>query len=119
MGYLGSGERLGVEFHEERRADATFVLHHVKDPMRFGIVMVGPDNRILEMIEKPKPKEAEPYKVDNAFLGIAGLMILTPEILDFTDRTAIGRQAERWPTDSLQLAAKSGHRVYGFQFKGV
>jgi glucose-1-phosphate thymidylyltransferase len=108
-----------VEFHEGRKADATIVLHHVKDPTRFGIVKVDSNDRVVGMVEKPTPEEAELYKVGNAFLGIAGLMILNSKIFDFIERTAIGKEGEKWLTDALQIAGRSGLGVYGFIFKGV
>ncbi len=108
-----------VKFHEEREADATLVLHPVKDPRRFGIVKIDADNKVLGIIEKPTLEEAEPYKVGDDYLNIAGLLVLKPIIFDFIGRTKIGKDDEIWLTDSVELMRGSGHKVYAFLFKGA
>lgn len=108
-----------VKFHEEKRADATLVLHPVKDPRRFGIVKIDADNKVLRIIEKPTLEEAEPYKVWDEYLNIVGLHILKPAIFDFIERTKLGKDNEIWLTDSVELMMGGGHKVYAFLFKGV
>jgi len=107
-----------VRFHEEKGADATLVLHSIKDPMRFGIVKVDVNNRVLGIVEKPTLEEAEPYKVGDGYLNIAGLLVLKPTIFDFIERTEPGRDGEVWLTDSIELMRRSGRKVFAFLFKG-
>jgi len=108
-----------VKFHEEKGADATLVLHPVEDPRRFGIVKIDADGRVLGMIEKPTLEEAEPYKVGDEYLNIAGLLILKPIVFDFIERTKPGKDGETWLTDSVELMRKSGYRILAHLFKGT
>lgn len=107
-----------VKFHEEKGADATLVLHPVKDPRRFGVVKIGADNKVLGIIEKPTLEEAEPYKTGDDYLNIAGLLVLKPIIFDFIERTKPGKNNETWLTDSIELMRKNG-QVQAFLFKGA
>jgi len=108
-----------VKFHEEREPNATLVLHPVKDPRRFGIVKIDADNKVLGIIEKPTLEEAEPYKVGDNYLNIAGLLVLKPIIFDFIKRTKPGKNDEIWLTDSIELIRRDRHGVYAFVFKGT
>ena len=108
-----------VKFHEEKKADATIVLHPVKDPRRYGIVKIDTDNKVLGIIEKPTLQEAKSYKVGDNYLIIAGLLILKPIIFDFIKRTKPGKDNEIWLTDSIELMRKSGYKVCAFLFKGA
>lgn len=108
-----------IKFHEEKGADATLVLHPVKDPRRFGIVKIGGDNKVLGMIEKPTLKEAAPYKIRGAYLNIAGLLVFKPTIFNFIKKTKPGKNNEIWLTDSVELMRKSGYKVQAFLFKGT
>ena len=80
---------------------------------------VDPNNRVLETIEKPTLQEAEPYKVWDGYLNIAGLLVLKPAIFDFIQRTEPGKDGEVWLTDSIELMRRGGHRVFAFLLKGV
>lgn len=108
-----------LRFHEEREADATLVLHPVKDPRRFGVVKIDADGKVFGMIEKPTLEEAETFKVGGDYLSIAGLLILKPIIFDFIGRTKLGKDDEIWLTDSVELMRGGGHKVYAFLFKGA
>lgn len=108
-----------VKFHEEKGADATLVLHPVKDPRRFGIVKIDADNKVLGIIEKPTLEEAEPYKVGDEYLNIAGLLVLKPIVFDFIERTKPGKDNEIWLTDSIELMRRNGHEICAFVFKGT
>jgi dTDP-glucose pyrophosphorylase len=108
-----------INFHKEKEADATLVLHEVKDPTRFGIAKINnADNRVLDMIEKPTLEEAEPYRIGNSYLSIAGLIILKSIIFSFIERTKPGKNNETWLTDSIKLMRQNRYKVYGFIFKG-
>jgi len=108
-----------VKFHEEKKADATLVLHPVEDPRRFGIVKIDETGKVLGIIEKPTIKEAEPYKVKGAYLNIAGLLLLKPVAFEYIKKTKAGKAREIWLTDSIELMRKDGKAVYGFMFKGT
>jgi len=119
--YLKPYEVMGeiVKFHEEKGADATLVLHPVKDPRRFGIVKIDADDRVLGIIEKPTLEEAEPYKVGDGYLSIAGLLVLKPRVFDYIEKTKPGKNNEIWLTDSVELMRANKHKICAFQFRGT
>ncbi|MHA1839744.1 MAG: nucleotidyltransferase family protein [Candidatus Ranarchaeia archaeon] len=108
-----------VSFHERVKADATLVLHPVKDPRRFGIVKIDREGRILDMIEKPSLKEAKLYMTDNVYLNIAGVLILKSVVFDYIRRTKPGKNGEVWLTDSVDLMRKDGRKIFGYFFRGT
>jgi len=108
-----------IEFHESKKADATLVLHPVKDPRRFGIVKIDKGSRVVGMIEKPSLKEAEPYKINDHYLNIAGLMILNSIIFNYIEQTKPGKNNELWLTDSIELMRVDGYKVLGYVFTGL
>ena len=108
-----------ANFHESKKAEATLVLHTVKDPTRFGIVKIDNKKRVLRVIEKPTLKEAESYKVDDTYLNIAGLMISNNIIFNYIEQTNPGKNNELWLTDSIELMRKDGHQILGYIFTGT
>lgn len=108
-----------VKFHENRKADATLVLHPVKDPRRFGIVKIDERGKVLGMIEKPSLEEAKLYRVNDVYLNIAGLLVLNSIVFDYIEKTKPGRGGEIWLTDSIELMRKDGYDVFGFVFSGA
>jgi len=108
-----------VKFHESEKADATLVLHPVKDATRFGIVKIDRKGKVLGMIEKPTLEEAKSYKVDGTYLSIAGLMILNNTIFDYIKQTKPGKNNELWLTDSIELMRKDGFQILGYRFAGT
>ena len=107
-----------VKFHESRKADATLLLHPVKDPRRFGIVKINEKNEVLYMIEKPSLEEAKSCKVNDVYLNIAGLLILKSVIFDYIKKTKPGANDEIWLTDSVKLLRRDGYKILGFVFSG-
>jgi mannose-1-phosphate guanylyltransferase len=65
-----------VEWHRQRKAEATIVLTAVDHPSAYGVVPTEPDGRVLGFIEKPPPGEA-PTNLINA-----GIYICEPRLLD-------------------------------------
>ena len=65
-----------VDFHTDRRAEATIALTPVDDPSRFGVVPTDADGRVTEFIEKPEPGTAPTNNIN------AGFYVLDPRILD-------------------------------------
>ncbi len=107
-----------VEFHEKKEAEGTLVLHPVDDPTRFGVVDIDGSNEIHGMKEKPTLEEAQPFKVDDHWLNIAGLMIVNSKIFSYIDKTEPGKNDEIWLTDSIEMMRKDGNSFYGFKFDG-
>lgn len=107
-----------VEFHEKKGGEGTLVLHPVEDPTRFGVVDLDKNSEIHGMIEKPTLEEAQPYKYNDYWLNIAGLMIVNSQIFSYIDKTEPGKKGEIWLTDSIEMMRKDGNRFYGFKFDG-
>lgn len=107
-----------VKFHKEKDGGGTLVLHPVDDPTRFGVVDIDNNNEIHGMIEKPSMEEAQPYKVKDHWLNIAGLMIVNSDIFSYIEKTEPGKKGEIWLTDSIEMMRKDGSRFYGYKFDG-
>lgn len=65
-----------LDFHRDRKAEATIVLTPVEEPSTYGVVPTDPYGRVLGFIEKPPPGEA-PTNLINA-----GIYVFEPSILD-------------------------------------
>ena len=79
---------------------------------------IDSDGRVLGMIEKPSVEEAEAYKTDGVYYNIAGLIILSPKIFEYIDKTPPGRNNEIQMTDAIDVMRRDGNPVYGFIFEG-
>jgi NDP-sugar pyrophosphorylase family protein len=64
-----------IDFHRDRRAEATIALTKVDDPSRFGVVAVDDRGRVEAFVEKPAPGTA-PTDLINA-----GTYVLEPAVL--------------------------------------
>lgn len=62
-----------VAFHETKKALATIVLTHVKNPLQFGIVMTNAEQDIVRFLEKPSLGEVFSDTINT------GIYILEPE----------------------------------------
>ncbi len=65
-----------LEFHEERKAEATIVLTSVKDPLQFGVVITDKNGRITKFLEKPGWGEVFSDTINT------GIYVLEPEVLE-------------------------------------
>ena len=65
-----------LRFHESRRAKATIVLSHAKNPLQFGVVITAQDGKITRFLEKPSWGEVFSDTINT------GIYILEPEVLD-------------------------------------
>ncbi|KXA97103.1 hypothetical protein AKJ37_03710 [candidate division MSBL1 archaeon SCGC-AAA259I09] len=106
-----------VKFHEKKDGNGTLVLHPVDDPRRFGVVKLEKE-KIVGMIEKPSMEEAQPYKRDDHWLNIAGLMIVNSKIFKHVKEVETGRQGEKWLTDAVEKMRKEKNDLYGYVFEG-
>jgi NDP-sugar pyrophosphorylase family protein len=64
-----------LRFHEARRAAATIALTRVPDPTQYGLVLLGPDGRIRDFLEKPDPARVTTDTVN------AGIYVLDRALL--------------------------------------
>lgn len=65
-----------IKFHESRKALATIVLTHAKNPLQFGVVITRDDGRITRFLEKPSWGEVFSDTINT------GIYILEPEVLE-------------------------------------
>jgi len=98
----------GVEFHRARGSVATLALARVEDRSEFGAVIRGPDQRILQFLEKPRPGAAGGGMVSAGiyFLSRGALEWVTPgKPVDF------GR-------DLFPALVREGAPIYGWDLPG-
>jgi mannose-1-phosphate guanylyltransferase/phosphomannomutase len=62
-----------IKFHEEKKATATIVLTHVKNPLQFGVVMSDEQGNVTRFLEKPSWGEVFSDTINT------GIYILEPE----------------------------------------
>lgn len=78
---------------------------------KYGIAAVkGPDMRIVELVEKPKPKEAP------SNLSVVGRYIFTPRLMEILKTTKPGAGGEIQLTDAMDELLEE-EVMFGFEFK--
>jgi mannose-1-phosphate guanylyltransferase len=68
-----------IDFHLEKKAEATIVLTPVENPSAYGLVETETDGRVLRFREKPSPEEIATLTTNNIN---AGIYVLEPTVLD-------------------------------------
>ncbi len=64
-----------LEFHEKKKAKATIVLTHEKNPLQFGVVITDDHGKVTRFLEKPSWGELFSDTINT------GIYIIEPEIL--------------------------------------
>lgn len=78
---------------------------------KYGIASVkGPDMRVIELVEKPKPEEAP------SNLSVVGRYIFTPRLMELLKDTRPGAGGEIQLTDAMDELLKE-EVMFGFEFK--
>ena len=93
-----------IRFHEERKAQATIVLSHSKDPLQYGIVITRDDGSISRFLEKPLWGEVFSDTVNT------GIYILEPEVLQLVP----DREEFDFSKDLFPLMIERGMALYGY-----
>jgi glucose-1-phosphate thymidylyltransferase long form len=101
-----------LAFHKEKKADVTIGVAEIEDTTRHGIIQPGPDNRILNMVEKPQPKDAP------SNLGIIGVYIVSSSIFDAIRKIKPGVNNEYQLTDAIKMMIDTGSHVYYTKING-
>ena len=78
----------------------------------YGIAAVDGNNRIDEIVEKPKPEDAP------SSLGVVGRYLLTPEIFTMLETTGRGSGGEIQLTDGI-ASLMQPEAVYALPFEGT
>jgi NDP-sugar pyrophosphorylase family protein len=97
-----------IEFHEERRAEASIALTRVLDPSAFGVVPTRDDGEVIAFVEKPPAGKAPSDWIN------AGTYILEPSVLQrIPPRLNVSVERETFP----RMLEKTG-RLYALQSEG-
>jgi UDP-N-acetylglucosamine diphosphorylase / glucose-1-phosphate thymidylyltransferase / UDP-N-acetylgalactosamine diphosphorylase / glucosamine-1-phosphate N-acetyltransferase / galactosamine-1-phosphate N-acetyltransferase len=94
-----------LAFHKKKKADATIGVAEVKDPTRHGIIKPGENDRIITLVEKPKPQDAP------STLGCIGIYLFSPEIFKAIQKTKPGVNGEYQLTDAIKIMIDDGYNV--------
>ena len=68
-----------IEFHRQKKAEATIVLTPVENPSAYGLVETDGEGRVLRFLEKPKAEELAGLTTKDIN---AGIYVLEPGVLD-------------------------------------
>ncbi len=80
-----------------------------QDTEKYGIVEVSSSDKIIDMVEKPKPQDAP------SDLAITGRYILPPEVFQYLEKFEIGSGGEIQLTDAMRKMAQK----YPFYCKNI
>ena len=107
-----------LEFHLSNKADVTLATYPVYDTTRYGIVKLDKVGKVLRMIEKPSYKEAESYLVEGKYQAIAGLLVCKSEVIEYIEKTKVGKNNEIWLTDTVELMRRDRKNIMGCLLQG-
>jgi mannose-1-phosphate guanylyltransferase / phosphomannomutase len=98
-----------IRFHEERKALATIVLTHAKNPLQYGVVITAVDGRVTRFLEKPSWGEVFSDTINT------GIYILEPEVLEMISyREDVDFGKDLFPQLLRQNAAMYGYIAEGY-----
>jgi UDP-N-acetylglucosamine diphosphorylase / glucose-1-phosphate thymidylyltransferase / UDP-N-acetylgalactosamine diphosphorylase / glucosamine-1-phosphate N-acetyltransferase / galactosamine-1-phosphate N-acetyltransferase len=94
-----------LAFHKAQGADATIGVANVSDVTRHGIIKPGPENKIIDIVEKPSVEDAP------SSLGCMGVYIFKPVIFEAIKKTKPGFKNEFQLTDSIKILVEEGYKI--------
>lgn len=97
-----------IDFHNEKKADATLVLTHINNPLQYGVVMTNEEGRITRFLEKPTWGEVFSDTINT------GIYILEPEVLSLVPF----REEFDFSKDLFSLMLKKGMNLFGYTASG-
>ena len=100
--------------HYEEHGSSVIAVETVphEDTSSYGIVAMGEDGRITEIVEKPAPEDAPSNS------AVVGRYLLAPEIFDKLETTGRGAGGEIQLTDAI-ADLLVGSPVYAYAFSGI
>jgi mannose-1-phosphate guanylyltransferase/phosphomannomutase len=97
-----------IRYHEQKKATATIVLTHAKNPLAFGVVITGEDGKVTRFLEKPSWGEVFSDTVNT------GIYILEPEALENVPY----REEFDFSKDLFPLLLRQAAGLYGYVADG-
>lgn len=104
-----------VKFHESRKPHATMGVYLMDRYREYGLVRIGENDRVVNILEKPTEEQAEISKVDGLYPVNSGPMIFNPKVFEYIKRTPVSPAGEYWITDTLRLMIKDGLEVLAYR----
>lgn len=97
-----------INFHRQKKADATIIVKKVVDPREFGLVLNDEEGRITGFIEKPS------YESCTTDLANTGVYILSKSALDMIEPN----KKKDFAADIFPLMLKKSMKIYAYEEKG-
>ena len=94
-----------INFHKEKKADATIVLYAQDEPLEYGLVMTDAEGRIRRFIEKPPWNQVFTNRINT------GIYILSPHVL----AEIPSEGSYDFGQDLFPKLLEQGARLYGFE----
>lgn len=104
-----------LEFHRSSNAVATVGLHEAESPERFGVVLLGKNNRVVDVVEKPSAKQVRALMRKGKILANSGPLVFENKIFEYILRTKPAPNGEYQITDTIKLMGSDGLNVCGFK----
>jgi len=101
-----------IDYYQAHTCHTLLGLNITDDPYRGAAVYLDDDNNITDIIEKP------PRGTSTTSLNNAGLMILAPDIFDYTGRLTLSPRGEYELTDVFNMIRKDGKSLKGYVLSG-
>ncbi len=101
-----------IKYFGTQKCDALLGLNRVDDPYQGGAVYIDEENNIVRIIEKP-PKGTSTTNLNNA-----GLMVLTPDIFDYTAKLKLSSRIEYELTDVFNMIRDDKKTIKGYILTG-
>lgn len=97
-----------VNYHQEKRAEATLVLSREDIPLEYGVVMTNQEGQIIRFLEKPNWGQVFSDTINT------GIYVLEPSIFDYYKK---GVKFD-FSKDLFPLMLEKGHPLYGMAAEG-
>ena len=113
--YLGDNMLKGgvgstvAEFRQQRPS-CHILLSRVENPQRFGVVTLGADGRVVELVEKPEHPASD--------LALAGIYLFDSSIWSAIESLQPSPRGEYEITDAIQWLLDSGLEVHASEVSG-
>lgn len=101
-----------IDYYTNNKCYALLGLNKIDDPYRGAAVYIDDDNNIVQIIEKP-PKGNSSTNLNNA-----GLMILSPDIFDYTAKLKLSPRGEYELTDVFTMIREDNKSLKGYILSG-